>query len=304
MENLLLASITQSARTIVQTTISQNTSAGAAQSTISQNAPADTVKTAADKPIDKEQALKMLNDFLNKATNKDNSYPQVYIITTPLKEREFFTNMNNPYSYLDYNGKPNIIANAITSTVVPYFIIDKLVELDTRCNLLGYETSATMFKDGNIGDPLIYTSTLPQSMLQAFNKGRSRYDYANIYAGHLVPTAMMGDGLYDSIDKIPPKARPLMAGFALYGILDPRVPLLWDNGNQYSIMKYESAGLNTSDGVIAAFVLIELFLRRKKIKYLYDTFTGKNPVKPKEDTVTGGSWMQGNTGFTGIMWKF
>lgn len=293
MTNLPLASINQSARII-------------AQSAIPQNASADTVKTPADKPIDKEQALKMLNDFLNKSTNKDNSYPQVYVIATPLKEREFFTNMNNPYSYPDYNGKPNVVSNTIVSTTVSYFVMYKAVEHDTRINLLGYETTATLFQPNNWAKPLVMTSTLPESMLKAYNNGKYKTDLGNIYCGHLIPTAMIGDGLYDLLDKIPPKERPLMAGFALYGMLNPRAPLLWDMGNQYSIINYTADGLNTSNGVVTAFVGGNLLVMiiNGKIKYVWDTFLGKNPTKPKEGNITTGSWMQGNTGFTGFQWKF
>lgn len=266
-------------------------------------------------PLSKEEekraAFEKLNEQLQAvlASFPNDKYTQVNFQILPLKKREFFENLNNPYTFASYEGKPDIPFNALAGTVISYGIL-KVTEYNARSGILGYPT--TVGGSTNWLDPLVMNSTVPLSLYKAYTKPDStlpKSDLGMVAGACMLTNTIIGDGIYDSINKVPPgkvppSARFLMAVIGLYGNLNPTIMPLADKGNQYGIVNSVAGGLNVSPDSVSLYTLANLLLRYKKIVYLYNIAMGKNVEKPKEGAITAGSYTQNGNPYTGIKWAW
>lgn len=256
---------------------------------------------------DKKAALEKLNELLNKMIKsfQNDQYPQINFKIAPLKEREFFVNLNNPYTHEDYTGKPSVIPNMLAGTLLAYGT-GFLAVYDNINNHLGYP--ATVAATSNLTSPLSVNNRIPSSLYNAYRNSKSnleKSDEGSTAAAVITTSAMLADGIYGSIDKMPPKIRPLAAFIGIAANFNHTFMPLVTKDNPYSAVNNIKNGTNISSDNVSLFFLADLlFLRGKKIVYLYNIALGKNIEKPKEGNVTTGSWVQDGNSFTGVLWKF
>lgn len=245
-------------------------------------------KTAPALPQKKEEnkktSLEKLNEQLSVMLTsfQDNKYTQVNFKTTPLEKREFFENLNNPYAFPPYEGKPNVALNAVAGTVSSYLIF-KVTEGYARSGILGYPTT--------VGNWLNFemNSTVPLSNYNAYtnpNSKLSKSDLGTVAGACMVTNTIVGDAIFDSINKMPPEAQPLMKAMGFCSYL-PMLISLADKGHPYGIINSVAGGLNVSPDSLSLFTLANLLLRLNK-----------------KGNFTAGSYTLNGNHYTGVIWKF